>query len=305
MNKLPDSYKQKNSTPVLQILNGSHKGKQFRLLSSKITLGRHGDCDVIFKDDTKCSKYHAKITRENNSYVIESMDIKNPVLINKKVISTQILKQKDRVTIGSIQMLFIEKAPITLPSKKTKASIKQSAIKKKWFTPPRLILIAVLIGGAFLFVSEDNSKEKEKLNLRTESQILKEVEDLEKNNEELSMEKTLSPQEKAAKVAFIKGFRDYRKGYFYRALKMFQHCLTLHKTNLLCQSYSRKSKVQIDRLIQKKIRLGNAYKQKKQYKACRAAFKSVEIMVQDTKSPIYKEARENKRLCEIQLENKI
>ena len=36
-----------------------------------------------------------------------------------------------------------------------------------------------------------------------------------------------------------------------------------------------------------------------------AAFKSVEIMIQDSRSLIYKEARENRKLCEIQLENKI
>ena len=79
---------------------------------------------------------------------------------------------------------------------------------------------------------------------------------------EESQKKVLTPKEKAAKVAFLKGFRDYRKGYFHRALKMFQHCLILHKQNPLCQSYSIKSKTQIDKLIQKKLRLGKAYQDK-------------------------------------------
>lgn len=306
MTKLPMNPNQQSTIPVLKILSGSYRGKQFRLLSSKITIGRHRDCDVIFKDDMNCSKYHARIKRENDSYYIESLDLKNPVLVNNKAVSKQVLKQEDKVTIGNVQLLFVEKAPVTLPSKKTRAaSRRQPVVKKKWLTPSRIILIALLIGGAFLFLYEDKKEEKKELSLRTESQVLQEVETLKNLNEEESTKKTLNSQATAARAAFIKGFRDYRKGYFYRALKMFQHCLTLHKNNSLCLSYSRRSKVQIDRLIQKKIRLGNAYKENKQYEACRAAFSSVEIMIQDTRSPIYKEARENRRLCEIQLENKI
>ena len=178
-----------------------------------------------------------------------------------------------------------------------RASPRPSRAKKGWLTPPRLIFILVLIGLVFLLVSEDSSKEKKELNLglRTESQVLEEVEALKKLNEEESEKKTLSSRDKAAKVAFIKAFRDYRKGYFYRALKMFQHCLTLQKNHTLCQNYSEKSKVQMERLIQKKIRLGNGYKANKQYEACRAIFKNVEIMIQDPRSPVYKEARQNKK----------
>ena len=304
MDRLPDPVSLRNSTPVLQILNGSHKGKQFRLLSSQITIGRQNDCDVIFKDNPHCSRRHARIQKQEDSFLIESLNPKNPVLINKKSITSQILKPKDKITIGNVELLFLDKVPTVLPSKRSPAFVKPEKAKKTKLNFPRLALIIVLIGGAFLFFYEDK-KPKEKLNLKTESEILKEVETLETLNEEESEKKALSPREKEARIAFIKGFRDYRKGYFHRALKLFQHCLILHKTNLLCHSYSRKSKVHIDNLIQKKIRLGNAYKKNKHYEACRAAFKSVEIMIQDSRSAIYREAKANRRLCEIQLENKI
>ena len=228
-------------------------------------------------------------------------------MINGKTISSQILKEKDKVSIGNTDLLFVEKASVAFPKRQARAVPRPPKTKKKWLTPPRLILIIALIGVPFLLMTEDSSKEKKELNLglRAESQVLEEVEALKQLNEEESKKKALSPRAKAAKVAFIKGFRDYRKGYFHRALKMFQHCLTLHKTHSLCQSYSGKSKVQIERLIQKKIRLGNGYKANKQYEACRAVFKNVEIMIQDPRNPVYKEARQNKRLCEIQLENQI
>ena len=165
-------------------------------------------------------------------------------------------------------------------------------------------MICVLAAGAYLFTVEEESKEKQVMNLKKETDILREVEELQKlNTEEES--KTLSAKEKASRVAFLKGFRDYRKGYFQRSLKMFQHCLILYKKASLCQSYSSKAQRQIDKLIQKKIRLGRTYRENQQYEACAAAFKSVEIKIQDSKNLIYKEAMENRKLCEAQLKNKI
>ena len=293
-------------SPVLKILSGPHKGKQFRLLSSQITIGRHSDCDVIFKDNTSCSRQHARIEKKDNSYIIESLNPKNPVFINKKAVSSQVLKPKDKITIGNVEMLFLDNSLPVFPSKQPLNSVRSGKPKKKWLTPPRLILIVVFIAGLFLFLSGDK-KEKlaEQLNLRTEADVLEEVEELEGAIEEEKERQSLNSMQKAARVAFIKGFRDYGKGYFQRALQMFRHCLTLEKNSSLCQSYSRKSEVQIDKLIQKKIRLGNAYKKNKQYEACTAAFKSVEIMIKDSKSAVYKEVRANRKLCEIQLENQI
>lgn len=295
----------KKHPPVLQILTGKHKGKQFRLLAPKIVLGRHSDCDVVFKDNPSCSRQHAKITHKDGAYIIESLNEENPVLVNNKTIQSHIFQAQDKVAIGNIEMLFTEKAPAMYNVKTFHKNLKKTNKKKSFINIPRLFLIAVLLGGIYLYMVEDQKPENKKLDLQTEANIAEEIEQLKKLNEETAHKKELTSKEKAAREAFLKGFRDYRKGYFQRALKFFQHCLTLHKEAHLCQSYSYKAKRQIDKLIQKKIRLGKSYKDNKQYEACRAAFKSVEIMVQDSQSLIYKEARENRRECEIQLRNKI
>jgi len=312
MNNLPAQLKQQGAAPVLKILNGAHKGKQFRLLGFQITIGRHGDCDVIFKDNPQCSRHHARIKRKGDSYSVESLNPKNPVLVNQKAVSLQVLKPEDKITIGNMEMMFLKNSPVVLPLKQFQAAaqpqkIKRGARQTSWLTPPRLMLIIILIGGGFLFLSDKKKSEKAKqiFDLRTKSDVLEEVKMLEELNQKESKKKDLSSLEKAARVAFIQGFRDYRKGYFHRALQNIQHCLTLHKMSSLCQSYSNKSKIHIDKMIQKKIRLGNAYKKNKQYGACMAAFKSVEIMIQDSKSVVYKEAKTNRELCEIQLKNKI
>ena len=299
----PDQLMAKEPIPVLKILNGSHKGKQLRLLSSQIIIGRDSHCDVVFKDDPNCSRRHARIIKKEKAYLIESLNHKNPVLINKKAISSQQLQPNDQILIGKVNLVF----SISPLIKQQQALIKPIQAKKKWINPPRLILIITLILGAFLFLAEDkkNKQEEKGLKLKTEADILEEWEELKESNKEEDKKLDLDFKQETARKAFIQGFRDYRKGYFYRALNKFQHCLTINKANALCHRYSRKAKTQIDYLIQKKIRLGNAYKANKQYEACQATFKSVEKMIQDPRSAIYKEAKAKRESCSIQLKNKI
>ena len=315
----------KKTPPVFRILSGPHKGKQFRLLSTEISLGSDPSCDVVFKNNLKCSPLHARVRRVKGICSIESLDQKNLVLVNKVPCKQRILSSNDKVRIGNVDMLFVEQA--ALPSPVLPGNIQGTgntqgtggvqgtgagAGKKPNSTKPLkpvswLALLAVLaVAGYFLFLDEEKpAQERKTLELRTETQVKEELEALEEKAKKFAEEKNLSFSEKQAQSAFIKGFRDYGKGYFFRALKMFEHCLMVYKDNPLCLSYSRKSKTQIEKLIQKKVRLGKAYKENKQYEACRAVFKSVELMIQDLKNPVLKEARQNRKICEIQLKNRI
>ena len=308
MAQLPVKLTAKEPVPVLKILNGSLKGKQLRLLSSQITIGRDNRCDVVFKDDPSCSRHHARIAKKGKAYLIESLNPKNPVLVNKKVISSKLLQPKDQILIGKVNLMFSTVQRLSPAVRQEQALIKPGGSSAtRWLNPPRLILIVVLIAGAFLFLSEDKkSQQKEQgLKLKTEADILEELEEIKKSNTEEDKKIELDFKQETARKAFIQGFRDYRKGYFYRALNKFQHCLTINKANALCHRYTRKAQSQIDYLIQKKIRLGNAYKANKQYEACQAAFKSVETMIQDSSHAVYKEAKAKKESCAIQLKNKI
>ncbi|MCZ0933076.1 MAG: FHA domain-containing protein [Oligoflexia bacterium] len=289
---------------VLKILQGSYKGKQLKLLSSEIKIGRSNDCDIIFKDDSNCSRHHAQIQKQGDSFLIRSLNPKNPVLVNKKAIESRLLQIKDTIQIGQTKMVFLEQSAA---SKAPPASFQRKKSKKSSINPARLILITVLIAGAFLFFSENPTKnqEEKKLQLTTEADILNQVEELKKQNEEEFKNLTLDFKQEASRIAFISGFRDYRKGYFHRALKLFKHCSMLDKGNELCRRYELKSHVQIEKLIQKKVRLGNSYKANKQYEACSAVFKSIETMILDVKNPIYKEAKAKRLACSLHLRNKI
>ena len=291
--------------PVLKILSGSHKGKQFRLIGERIILGRHSDCDVILKDNTKCSPRHACIRRGETGHTVQTLDSENPVLVNKQAVSLHTLSSGDKITIGNMTFQFREKAPF--PATPAPTGFQKGKKQKTPVSPARIVLIGLLAVTAALFLSPEEKKEETErpLDLRTEQEIENEVEAVKKMATEEAESANLPPEELEARVAFIRGFRDYRKGYYSRALKSFEHCVTLNKAYGICRSYVRQAQTQVNRIIQKKMLLGKNYQQNKQYDACKAAFLSVEIMIQNADSPVYKEARENRKLCELKTKNKL
>ena len=295
-----------SKTFILKILDGAYKGKQLKLLGSEMKIGRGNGCDIVFKDDASCSREHAQIQRQGDSFLIRSLNPKNPVLVNKKAVKSHILQAKDTLQIGQIKMIFLEREGLYGALSASSPARKKTA-KKSFMNPARLILAVALSAGAFLFFSEDQAKnqEEKKIQLNTEADILKQAEELEKQTEEEAQNLALDFKQETSRTAFIAGFRDYRKGYFHRALKLFKHCSMLDKGNELCRRYELKSNVQIEKLIQKKVRLGNSYKANKQYKACEAVFKSIETMILDTKSPVYKDAKAKRASCALHLRNKI
>ena len=290
--------------PVLKILRGSHKGKQFRLLGKQVLIGRHNDCDVILKDNKQCSSKHASIRRSQGRYIIQTLDPVNPVQVNNQPVDQHTLSSGDQIAIGDMVFQFKKKVPIS------SMNPKKSQPRKKKKTPlpvSRILLmglIAILI-ALILMPEEESQTTEDGISVRTEKEIENEVEALKQLTEEEQKTSNLPPEELEARVAFIRGFRDYRKGYYDRALKSFKHCVTLNKSYEICRSYVRQAQTQVNRIIQKKMLLGKNYQQNKQYDACKATYQSVEIMIQNTSSPIYKEALENRKLCELKTRNKL
>ena len=290
-------------TPVLRILRGSHKGKQFRLLGKQIVIGKQNDCDVILKGNKKCSPRHACIEPSQDHHIIRTLDPANPVLINNKPVDRHILSSGDKIVIGDMLFQFREKVPV---SSAGPPGFQKGKKRKKSPPASRVLLMGLMaLLVVLILLPEDKKEEDNVIDVRTEREIENEVEALQKMSEEEQKTSNLPPEELEARVAFIKGFRDYRKGYYDRALKSFKHCVTLNNTYEICRSYVRQAQTQVNRIIQRKMLLGKNYQQNKQYEACKATFQSVEIMVQNTSSPVYKEALENRKLCELKTRNKL
>ena len=317
MDRLMPVMKSPEAFAVFKILSGPHQGKQLRLIGREIVIGRHSDCDIIMKNNKGCSRKHAKIKRTGGVYVIETLKADNPVFVNKKPVSSHVtLKNGDMVTIGEVVCSFLEKSPAAAVQSKGAAAapsafiksktLKEAGRKKNSKTLQKALIAAAGLIAAGLLLSEEDKKALQRQNIRTEQSIQEEMEALEKltREEEERIEK-FPVGAKEAQIAFIKGFRDFRKGYYQRAERHFEHCNALSQTYPLCSVYARKSRQRLERLIQRKMILGKEYREKRQYRSCIAAFQSVEIMIRDPGHAAFKEALKNRKLCRLKIQNQI
>ena len=170
------------------------------------------------------------------------------------------------------------------------------------------IIIGVIGLVAYLLFGTGSNKSKEKITLRSDDQIIKEIQSVDSINTQKAIEFSKkgfkSPQYKAAQSNFVKGRRDYQKGQYGRALVSFQACLGLFPKHELCAIYKRLSEKKSGEMIQYQMVLGRKYKEQNQYSACVGAFRNVMNMLEkDTTSIIYKEARANAIQCQRELED--
>ncbi len=78
--------------------------------SDSFTIGRGSDCDIVLTH-ISVSKYHAKITRENNAFYITDNGSTNGVVINNKALSGKArLHEKDVITITNSKLIFTSTA---------------------------------------------------------------------------------------------------------------------------------------------------------------------------------------------------
>ena len=72
-----------------------------------ITIGRNADNDIAI-DNLSVSKRHATIRNAGGKYIIEDENSTNGTYLNEKLVTSQKLSHKDRLTIGkhTLEILF-------------------------------------------------------------------------------------------------------------------------------------------------------------------------------------------------------
>lgn len=170
------------------------------------------------------------------------------------------------------------------------------------------ILVAVIVlAGVWLFTNNVTKKKKES-DIRTDDMINHDIEDAIKLQDAANALRRTSPSQpfeiQQAQEHYVKGFRDFRKGQFERALQSFQTCLALNPEHALCNRYLTLSQKKFGELVQYQMILGRKYREQNQYRACRAAFANVVAMVNDKSSAIYKEAKANFDACNAYVEGR-
>jgi len=92
----------------LLVLNGPHRGRQFRL-KDRVTIGRTPTCDVVL-DDESWSREHATVYLKDDRFHVMDQGSSNGTLLNGVQTQTHELRDRDEIQIGKTIMLFIQAA---------------------------------------------------------------------------------------------------------------------------------------------------------------------------------------------------
>jgi pSer/pThr/pTyr-binding forkhead associated (FHA) protein len=85
------------------------KIKEYYPIDDAISLGRHGDNDIVIKDPY-VSKQHFQIIKDEGKYYLEDLNSANGTSLNSnKVLDVVKLKNGDIIKIGQIEFLFVNR----------------------------------------------------------------------------------------------------------------------------------------------------------------------------------------------------
>ena len=295
------------------IISGPMKGTVRLMNFPQFTVGRSAECEFVINDDPKCSRKHAQINSTGKSCEVISLNERNHVLVNGKAVERADLKDEDVLVFGSTEVQFQLTAVSANPAlaivhpsyppasangvpRRTRARKTAAPARKRWF-------VYAIVGAILFWLFTPSKSQKKDQQLRSEQQIIQSDIDAANKLREASENQALKKMEltvpaSQAQENFVRGFRDYRKGQFERSVMSFQACLALSPEHVLCNRYMRLAQRKFDELIQYEVVLGRKYRDQNQFKACRAAFRNVMVMVKDPNSPIYQESKANYEACD-------
>ena len=87
------------------VLNGELRGRDFRLVDGKNTMGTAADCDVVLTDPY-LSSHHAVIRHENGEFTFVDLDSTNGSYVNERRVSREDLIDNDKIRLGRTEIKF-------------------------------------------------------------------------------------------------------------------------------------------------------------------------------------------------------
>ncbi len=87
------------------VLNGELRGRDFRLVDGKNTMGTAADCDVVLTDPYLSSK-HSVIRFENGTFTLVDLDSTNGTFLNERRMTKDDLIDNDKIRLGRTELKF-------------------------------------------------------------------------------------------------------------------------------------------------------------------------------------------------------
>lgn len=89
--------------PSLVFVSGAHAGQAIALLPTTLTIGREHDNNIEIKDP-EVARYHARILRERDDYVVEDLSSSTGTYINGERIKRAVITHGDVIRVGQTEL---------------------------------------------------------------------------------------------------------------------------------------------------------------------------------------------------------
>jgi uncharacterized RDD family membrane protein YckC len=88
--------------------------REFELVDAEVHIGRELD-NALRLSDASISRHHASIKKTESGYEVQDMQSSNGVLVNGNRVQTMSLQDGDRITLGQVQITFVDPPPAENP----------------------------------------------------------------------------------------------------------------------------------------------------------------------------------------------
>ncbi|MFK8114926.1 MAG: SpoIIE family protein phosphatase [Rubripirellula sp.] len=86
--------------------NADETPTKFELVDRETTIGRHPECSIVV-DAGAVSRYHAKVAKKSNGFVVEDSGSRNGTFLNGQLLTgPQFLREGDRIRISEVELVF-------------------------------------------------------------------------------------------------------------------------------------------------------------------------------------------------------
>ena len=156
--ELDEAVESQAALAYVVLLSGQQAQRIFTVKRTSVLLGRGDDVDIQLPDGS-VSQHHARIVRQGKTFDVSDLDSTNGTFIRGKRVTRATLRNADRITLGTVDLMFLLDRPTnaTIQIPDAFARIPVTPASPSALVPTRVPIISPQYTGVATETDEDLS----------------------------------------------------------------------------------------------------------------------------------------------------